>query len=47
MLAAPLPRILAPYQPAEARGISKQTQVTPGSRRLVEAFCHAFRMALI
>jgi hypothetical protein len=47
MLAARLPRILAPLEHAEARGIGSQTQATLGSRRLVEAFCHSFRMALI
>ena len=45
MLTPGLPRILAPLEHAEATGLANQ--VTPGSRRLVEAFCHSLRMALI
>jgi hypothetical protein len=47
MLTPGLPSFLAPLEPAEPRGIGEQTQLTPGSRLLVEVFCHSFRMALI
>ena len=38
MLAARLPGILAPLEPAEATGIRSQTQATPGSRRALKPF---------